>query len=204
MTPATSPAASHMRDPHPIAIPREELRRLYEGYRVRQARALMRLMPREAVRPLYRRAREGFAGAERAGSAAADVADDPMSLLVEFCERLLPLPTFDVWLEDLRLNPGAHWQDLERSADTPSATAPATIATRRFRPAGRRWGAHLRGFRDGDVWRGFIAFEPADGAEHVIHRTALIFRESTVEELRDRFRGFESVSLEAFLRSALP
>lgn len=198
MTPPASPAASHTRDPHPIAIPREELRRLYEGYRVRQARALMRLMPREAVRPLYRRARDGSA------QLASQAVDDPMSLLVEFCEGLLPLPTFDVWLEDLRLNPGAHWQDLERSADTPSATAPATIATRRFRPTGRPWRAHLRGFRDEDVWRGFIAFEPADGAEQVIHRTALIFRESTVEELRDRFRGFESASLEAFLRSALP
>lgn len=187
-----------------MAIPREELARLYEAYRVRQARALMSLMPREAVRPLYRQARDrSVHGPEGAGS-ADDVIDDPMSLLVELCEDLLPLPTFEVWLEDLRLNPGAHWQDLESSADTPSATAPATIVTRRFRPAGRPWRAHLRGFRDGDVWRGFIAFEPADGSERAVHRTALIFREPTVEDLRDRFRGFESVSLEAFLRSAFP
>lgn len=204
MTSSPSPPASHAPDPDSVAIPREELARLYDGYRVRQARALMSLMPREAVRPLYRRAREGSPnGTERAGS-VPDVIDDPMSLLVEFCEALLPLPTFDVWLEDLLLNPGAHWQDLEDSADTPSATAPATIVTRRLRPAGRPWRAHLRGFRDGAVWRGFIAFEPADGSERAIHRTALIFREPTVEDLRDRFCGFESVSLEAFLRSALP
>lgn len=198
MTPSSSPSAAPASDSRVLSIPREELQRLYEAYRMRQARALMSLMPREAVRPLYRRARDA------SDDSPSGAVDDPMSLLVDFCEGLLPLPTFDVWLADLRRNPGAHWQDLEGSADTPSSSAPATIATRRFRPAGRPWKAHLRGFRDGDVWRGFIAFEPADDGEEVAHRTTLIFRESTVDALRNRFRGFESVSLEAFLRSALP
>jgi hypothetical protein len=196
MTPSPGPTASHATIPGSTAIPREELVRQYEGYRVRQARALMSLMPRDAVRPLYRRARDA--------SSPDGVIDDPMSLLVDFCEGLLPLPPFEVWLEDLRRNPGAHWQDLDGSADAPTATAPATIVTRRFRPAGRPWRAHLRGFRDGDAWRGFIAFESADRPGQDVHRTALIFREATVEELRDRFRAFESASLEAFLRSALP
>jgi hypothetical protein len=62
--------------------------------------------------------------------------------------------------------------------------------------------AHLRSFRDGDAWRGYIAFE--EQASKNVHRTALIFRESDPADLRDRFLDFEAVALAAFLRSALP
>ena len=37
-----------------------------------------------------------------------------------------------------------------------------------------------------------------------MHRTALVFRESDPADLRERFLSFESGTLEAFLRSALP
>lgn len=195
-------------------IPAEDLRRLYEDYRVRQARSLLSLVPRSAVRPLYRRARGmseafteavedgGSGSALESGSVGSD--DDPMAALVAFCEALLPLPTFEVWLDDLRRNPEAHWVDVESSADTPSPTAPATLDSRRLRFGTLSWKAHLRGFRDRDAWRGFIAFEETGVVPRRVHRTALIFREDTVQDLRDRFRGFQPTSLEAFLRSSLP
>lgn len=174
-----------------IAIPDGELRRLYADYRIRQARSLLSLMPREAVRPLYRRAAK-----ESAGS-------DPMEVLRSFVEDLLPLPPFRVWLADFREHPDAHWGDLEGSADVPSPSAPATVDTRHVRIRAQAWNAHLRGFRDDDIWRGFIAFEDVGVVPPRVHKTAVIFREDSLGELRTRFREFESASLEAFLRSSL-
>lgn len=177
-----------------LAFSREELRAQYLSYRRRQARGLLGLLPQEAVRPLYRRALADVAKSE---------GGDPMEILVTYCEALLPLPPFPVWLDDLHAAPDAHWTALEASADTPSPSKPATMDLRRLGSGAGSWTARLRGFRDGDVWRGFIAFEDEAAADGV-HRTALIFREATVSDLRDRFRSFESASLEAFLRSALP
>lgn len=177
-----------------LAFSTEELRAQYLSYRRRQARSLLGLLPQEAIRPLYRRA---LAEVEHHQD------EDPMEILVSYCEALLPLPPFPVWLADRRAAPEAHWADLEASADTPSASRPATMDLRTFGRGSSRWTARLRGFRDGDVWRGFIAFED-ESADGGVHRTALIFCEGTVSDLRDRFRGFESASLEAFLRSALP
>lgn len=176
-------------------LPREELVGHYAAYRRREARTLVGMLPKEAVRPLYRRAVQD--------SADTPDGDDPMTLLLAYCERLLPLPSFEVWLADLRRWPDAHWSALENSADAPSPAAPATVDVRGFVRDSRSWLARLRAFRDGDAWRGFIAFEE-DGTRGPTHRTTLIFRESSLSELRDRFRGFESASLEAFLRSALP
>ena len=80
--------------------------------------------------------------------------------------------------------------------------APATLESRRLSRAGESWVARLRGYRDEDAWRGFIAFE--DERSGVVHHTALIFREGDPRDLRRRFLGFESGTLEAFLRSSLP
>lgn len=176
-----------------LAFSREELRAQYLSYRRRQARGLLGLLAQEAVRPLYRRA---LAEVEKGDGG------DPMGILVTYCEALLPLPPFQVWLDDLQAAPEAHWTDLETSADTPSPSKPATMGLRRLGRRAGSWTARLRGFRDGDVWRGFIAFEDESAADGV-HRTALIFCEATASDLRDRFHGFESASLEAFLRSAL-
>lgn len=178
-----------------VPIPRDELLTHYAAYRRREARALVGMLPREAVRPLYRRALRDSGGAPDA--------DDPMALLVAYCEDLLPLPTFAAWLEDLRRWPDAHWGALEESADAPSAAAPATIEVRRFARGSRSWLAKLRGFRDRGAWRGFISFED-ERTHQRVHRTALIFRESSLSDLRERFGDFESASLEAFLRSSLP
>lgn len=152
------------------------------------------MLPQEAIRPLYRRAlaQEGFSGRQQ----------DPLAILVTYCEQLLALPPFEVWMDDVTLHPVAHLQDLDDSADVPTALAPATMEVRLFEHGGEPWIAHLRSFRDGVIWRGFIAFEERRSGR--IHRTALVFRESDPADLRERFLSFESAALEAFLRSALP
>lgn len=174
----------------------DELRSQYEAYRTRHARRLVRMLPRAAIRPLYRRAID----AEFEG--AGQVRPDPMEVLVRFCEQLLPLPPFETWVQDLTAHPVPHLHDLDDSADVPTARAPATMEARLFEYRDDPWVAHLMSFRDGEAWRGYIAFEERRSGQ--VHRTALIFRESDPADLRDRFLSFETDALEAFLRSALP
>jgi hypothetical protein len=174
-------------------VDHSELLERYRAYRRRQARRLLRLLPREAVRPLYRRA---------AASEDPATGSDPLETLVRYCERLLPLPPFEAWRDDVASNPVAHLHDVDDSAEAPSAEAPVTVATRDFVAGDRAWSAHLRSFRDGEAWRGFIAFEDRGSAR--LHRTALIFRESDPVDVRERFMSFEPRALMAFLRSALP
>lgn len=173
----------------------DELHARYAAYRRRQASRLVQLVPRDAVRPLYRRAR---------AAAAGDVSpsDDPLGLLLGFCERILPLPTFDAWRQDLMAHPEAHLADLDDSVDGPTADAPTTLEVRILEHGGRSWLAQLRGFRDQGLWRGFIAFEDRETGR--VHRTATVFCEGRVGELRERFLSFEPTALRAFLRSALP
>jgi hypothetical protein len=152
------------------------------------------MLPSEAVRPLYRAALHE--------AAVAPEETDAVALLVRFCEGLLPLPPFEVWLEDMTLYPALHLDDLDDAPDAPSARRPASIGERGFLFESARWTAHLRGFRDDDAWRGYISFERP--GSRPLHHTSVIFRESTACELRTRFSSFEDAALEAFLRSALP
>jgi hypothetical protein len=176
-----------------------ELRRRYGAYRRRQAARLAQMLPREAVRPLYRRARDE---AIRADALADSGEADPLGLLLRFCERILPLPTFEVWKDDLRRYPDGHYRDLEESPDDPTADAPSTMEVRPVILHGRSWLAHLCCFRHTGLWRGYISFEEEGSGR--VHRTAAVFCESDPGELRERFRSFEQAALEAFLRSALP
>jgi hypothetical protein len=123
-----------------------------------------------------------------------------MEALLALCESLLLLPPFEVWLEDVCRSPEAHLLNVDLGA--PAADSPVTVESRALSFADRAWAAHLRSFRDGDVWRGFIVFE--DGRSEEVHRTALIFREADPARVRERFLSFEPVTLQAFLRSALP
>ena len=173
---------------------RGELLMRYRAYRRRQARALLHLVPREAIRPLYRRALRTRSGEEAHA--------DPMAALVAYCEQLLPLPPFEAWCEDVRRNPDAHVDGGDDIAVAPTSDAPLTQASREIVLGERRWSAHLRSYRDDSGWRGFIAFE--DALTNRVHRTASIFRESRAEDVRERFASFESSTLVAFLRSALP
>lgn len=186
--------------PDPLRhVAEPELRERYEGYCRRQASRLVQLIPREAVRPLYRRARDE---ARRADALADGGEADPLALLVRYCRALLPLPPFEVWREDLRANPGGHFDDLEESADVPTADTPSTMEVRSLEVQGRAWLAHLRSFREAGLWRGYISFEEEGSGR--AHRTAAVFCESDAGELRERFLSFEHQALEAFLRSALP
>lgn len=173
------------------------LQRLYDEYRRREAGALLSLIPPEAVRPLYRLARERMAG-EAQGST-----DDPLALLVAYVERhLLPLPPFDVWLADFRANRAAHLQGLEVDPRAPEPSDPVTVEVRSFRRGDGDWYAGLSLFRRESVWWGFLAFSRGDGV--TVARTADIFREERPEAIRDRFRSFGADALQAFLRSTLP
>lgn len=165
----------------------------YALYREQQARVLINLMPREAIRPLYRRAlREGIVAPDK----------DPLAALVRYCESLIPLPPFEVWKADVAENPEAHLESPDDFRTTPTSAAPATLEARAMTRDRSAWTARLKGFREGGAWRGFIAFE--DAASGAVHRTTLIFCEAGPMELRDRFLGFESGTLEAFLRSTCP
>ena len=186
-------------DPRPapdrVEPSEEELREAYDDYRERQMRQLVALLPREAVRPLYR--------AARSDPSLSTEPDDPLGLLAAYCGRALPLPPFEVWVRDFRARPDAYLVELDRTAGAPTASAPVTLETRRLmtkEPAS--WVARVRAFRDHDGWKGFIAFE--DEVSGISHRTGLIFREADPREIRSRFLDFESASLEAFLRSCRP
>ena len=153
------------------------------------------MLPREAVRPLYRAA---VAARGRGGEAPKD----PLEVLVAYCATLLPLPPFAVWSADFRRSPDAYLRDLGESVEGPTAATPVTLASRTLQLGGSAWTAGLHAFRADAAWRGYVAFdEPSTG--HAC-RTAVIFRESTPEELKESFAAFDAAALEAFLRSALP
>lgn len=180
-------------------IAEAELAGRYAAYRRRQAVRLVQMLPKDAIRPLYRRARDE---ARRADALPDGGEVDPLALLSAYCESLLPLPTYDVWLSDLRRHPDGHFADLEESADGPTPEAPSTLGVRPLVVRGRPWLAHLRSFRDSGLWRGYISFE--EGGSGRVHRTAAVFCEAGAGELRERFFSFEEAALEAFLRSSLP
>jgi hypothetical protein len=169
---------------------RAELRSWYERYRRRQARRLLDILPREAVRPLHR-----AATTERADG-------DPLERLVTFCAELLPLPPFEVWAADLARHPEAHLREWEDSSEVPTAEDPATLAVRELRRGPEHWTIRLRGYAQAGGWRAFLAYQgPALGDAH---HTAAIFHEATASALRDRFQTFDDGVLESFLRSCLP
>ena len=108
----------------------------------------------------------------------------------------------EAWFRDLREHPRAHADDLEDSAVGPTPADPTTLDERSFEFGGRPWTASLRSYREADLWRGFIAFEGPSTTEP--HRTAPLFCERDLAGLLERFASFETATLQAFLRSALP
>jgi hypothetical protein len=186
------------------------LRRRYARYRRREARRLLDLLPARAARELWR-------------TAVAEVAErDPRSAvlstqrLAEYCERLLPLPPFETWLEDFRAHRAEHLAD---DLDDPAAIAdgappaePFGVETRRFRDeAGEEWAAVLAIRAEAvDRWCGHVVFHPvrpdavSAPAGRTAFRTGEILREASAEAVRERFGEFAPVTLRAFLRSARP
>jgi len=173
------------------------LLRLYAEYRRREAADLLSLIPREAIRPLYRVAREDVI------ASGAALPDDPVALLVDWVEHtLLPLPTFAVWLEDYGQYRTGHLGGALPQPEAPDGEAPVTVEVRTFRVGEVEWHASLNLFRREPGWSAFIAFSHGERAPEA--RTADIFREDDPALIRDRFLGFGPRALEAFLRSSLP
>jgi len=181
---------------HGVVSEDPELKSRYRAYRSRQAHALISILPQEAIRPLYSRARVW------ATELRVPVGKDPLATLLLYLQEILPLPPFDVWMADRIHNLDAHLE--EEFASGPAhrrASPPVTVESRGLEMGGRRWSASLNLFRRDDAWRGYISFRRA-GDEAGI-RTADIFREDDPEEIRDRFKNFHSGTLQAFLRSVL-
>lgn len=168
----------------------------YLAYRRRHADRLVRLIPREAVRAMYGKARDWALEQGRHDSR------DPMATLVRFAEHLLPLPPFEVWLADRASHPIRHIEDSSPASPVSAPSRPAKVEERRFDHEGRTWVASLHVFSTGTRWRGFLRFR-ASGRTRRYH-TAHIFLEDTAREVRRSFRGFDGGALGAFLRSVLP
>ncbi len=172
------------------------LRRQYQDYCQRQAAGLLRLIPQDAIRPLYRTA--------RAWAAARGLHEnkDPMATLVRYCRALLPLPPFERWLEDYEQHRIAHLRYVSEGPLHSRAVEPVVVDAREVRMDGQTWTASLSLFPDGDVWRGFIGFDREPFGIGV--RTANVFCEEDPKNIRDRFTDLTFHTLQAFLRSTLP
>jgi hypothetical protein len=172
------------------------LKTRYRAYRSRQAQALVSFLPRDAVRPLYARARAW------AGEAGVPVGKDPLATLLLFVQDLLPLPPFEVWLADRSEHLEAHLEEEFTSAPAHRRVSPpVTVESRAVRLGDSQWRASLNLFRRDEIWRGFISFRPVGDGPGV--RTADIFREDDPEEIRNRFLSYQPHTLRAFLRSVL-
>jgi len=169
----------------------------YEEYCRRQAKSLVSILPKEAIRPLYARAREW------GRTEGKEVEKDPLATFMLFIRELLPLPPRGIWEQDRAAHLDAH---VKEEFDSPAAhhraSPPVTVESRGMEIDGRRWRATLNLFRKDEAWRGFIVFNPL--GESVSVRTADIFREEDPDEIRNRFLGFHNQTLQAFLRSVLP
>ena len=172
------------------------LKSRYRAYRSRQAQALVSFLPHEAIRPLYARARAW------AGEVGVGVEKDPLATLLLFVQNLLPLPPFEVWLEDRSEHLEAHLEEEFTSAPAHRRVSPpVTVESRAVSLGETHWRASLNLFRRDEAWRGFISFRPVGEGPGV--RTADIFREEDPEEIRDRFLSYQPHTLQAFLRSVL-
>jgi hypothetical protein len=174
-----------------------ELAARYEEYCRRQAKGLVSILPKNAIRPLYARAREW------GRMTGKEVEKDPLATFVRYLQEVMPLPPRAVWEADRSKNLAAH---VREEFDSPPAqhrsSPPVTVESRGMEMDGRRWRATLNLFRKDEAWRGFIIFNPLGESE--VARTADIFREEDPDDIRNRFLGFHNQTLQAFLRSVLP
>ena len=184
-----------LEDPTVLPFDAEAVKGRFEEYCRQQVTLLLEIIPREAVRPLYRRARIW------ATQRGLHETKDPMSTLRGFCREILPLPPLEVWLADCDhpvANPGAG----VKSATFADPMKPIAVDFRRIEHDSEPWHGTLEVYRGGDAWRGLIRFQ-RDG-EGDFFRTGEIFREDDLQDLRNRFRSFNVSTMSAFLRSTLP
>lgn len=175
------------------AIPATEaLLRRYAAYRLRQGRELLELLPREGRREVIRACRSR-------GEAEGSIEE-----LAAFCAGLLPLPPFHVWLADFQAHQASHLSFEDPAVAGPRSPdgSPVVVGVKELSFRGRPWVAQLLVSPVDGLWQGAIQFH-GDGRDDTV-RTGCIFRETTVETIRDRFRAFDEITVAAFLRSALP
>lgn len=182
---------------HPVET-KEILFFRYHAYRQRQVSQLLHVMPREGVRDLYGKARDW------AKSQGVHDSRDPMTALLRYCETILPLPPFEVWLADREANPLGHLEDVSNNGAIGGETRPGRLETRTFEARGSTWMASLHVFRRDGAWRGFVQFSEVRIDEGPRYHTANIFNEDSPSEIRRRFLDFGEPSLTAFLTSVLP
>jgi hypothetical protein len=168
----------------------------YQEYCRQQVSLLLEIIPREAVRPLYRRAR---IWATRQG---LHESKDPMATLRAFCRDVLPLPPFEIWLSDYGAQGVSDVGPELGSSSWAEPMEPVAVEVRRMEHEAEPWHGTLEVYRGGDGWRGFIRFQ-RDGEERHF-RTGEIFCEDNLQDLRNRFISFTAPTLSAFLRSTLP
>lgn len=190
-----APTGPRELESHPAT---EVLRARYEGYLRRQGRDLLTMIPREGVRALVRESR-------LAGGLTDQEVRPALAELAAFAATLLPLPPFDVWLEDFNRNRSAHLALTEpplTDGPTVSGGAPVTVDVRTFAADGCEWVSelHVRSVSQG--WRGAVHFHRPGAAR--VACTGEVFREAHLASLRERFRAADNATLRAFLRSALP
>ena len=125
-----------------------------------------------------------------------------MDTLIRYCETVLPLPPYSVWLQDFRTHRTAYLEAVDAAPGGDEENVPVTMEVRSLEEDGRHWHAALAVFRRDGAWRGYVRFR-AEGADTSV-RTADIFRSPDLSEIRDRFSGFDENTLRAFLRSTLP
>ena len=172
------------------------LKMRYEGYCQHQVSRLLELIPKEAVRSLYRRARTW------AMERGVHESKDPMSTLRAFCRELLPLPPFEAWQADYENNRVAHGSAGVERSPLAEPKEPVAVDVRRIEYEAEPWQGTLEVYRGDDRWRGVIRFQ-RDGEEGHF-RTGEIFCEDDLQDLRDRFTSFTAPTMSAFLRSTLP
>ncbi len=172
------------------------LRGRYDEYCRQQVTLLLEIVPREALRTLYRSARSW---ATREG---LHESKDPMSTLRAFCRELLPLPPFEIWLSDFEHHRLAHLSAGAELSPLTQTLEPIVVTSKRIEYRAEWWRGALEVYRRGDAWRGIIRFQRKGEGEHF--RTGEIFREDELQDLRDRFNSFTALTLSAFLRSTLP
>ena len=132
--------------------------------------------------------------------------------LLAYVLDTLPLPPFEVWLQDFGRNRFEHAVMGARHVARDATSRPVPVDRRLVRHRTRRWSARLELTQDGARWRGCIAFEMARGASPApperetpdAFRTTEIFVENNPRVIRDRFRSYHEETLRGFLRSVLP
>ena len=175
------------------------LRRRYEGYCQQQVSLLLQIIPREAVRPLYRRDRRARTWATERG---IHESKDPMSTLRGFCRAVLPLPPIEVWHLDYEKHHVAHASAGVERSPVDESMEPIAVDVHRIEHDAVPWQGTLEVYRSGDAWRGLIRFQRVGEEGHF--RTGEVFFEDDLEDLRDRFVSFTAPTMRAFLRSTLP